>query len=411
MTITKRGNKKAFGRKGTALISLLILMITMCLPALASDNDPNGFWNDYNADDVDLGGIAEKDGRISGTIKILRFRDANQVLKVDCPVPQEFTAEQLNAITVEYASFDKATLLEALEKTDGTKRQDNEKSATWEKNGSFAEYAEKGAPGRLNAQSAYDALAASMPDTADEKPEEIARAKQISLSFLKELGLTPYEEGMNASRLFDPTTYGIHRKTSDWKERQAEIIRSFKRSAEKYGYTDLDFTAVSLTTMLRGLPVNPGYSWPDGNAREPDARVGGTSNVSLLVKDGGGIAQVSVHNLPKEVSATPLTAPAASWRDALKEWIATYYGDATTTVDVDYTGADIGYVRDFTEYASYCVLTEIKPVYVSQNKLTYTPAWCFVVEERLTKDDSLVIVTAYTLDAVTLTDSNRQAYP
>lgn len=411
MTITKRGKQKAYGRKGIALIALLMFMVTMCLPALASDNDPNGVWNDYNADDVDLGSIVEKDGRLSGTIKILRFRDANQALKVDCPVPQEFTAEQLIAITVEYAVLDKAELLATMEKADGIKRQDNDKSATWEKNKSFAEYAEKGSPRRLYAQFADDALAISMPDAADEKPEEMARAKQISLSFLTELGFTPYEMGMNAARLFDPTTYGIHPKTSDWKEQQAKLIRSFKRSAEKYGYTDLDFTAVSLTTMLHGLPVTPGYSWPNGNAREPDARAGGTSNVSLLIKDGGGIAQVSVLDLPNEVSAAPLTAPAASWRDALKEWMATYYADATTTVDVDYTGADIGYERDFTEYASYCVITEIKPVYASQNKLTYTPAWCFVVEERLAKDDSLVFVTTYTLDAVTLIDPSRQAYP
>ncbi len=410
MTITKRG-KKAFGRKGIALTALLALMIFICLPALASDNDPNGVWNDYNAEDVDLGSIAEKDGRLSGTIGILRFRDANQVLKVDCPVPQEFTTEQLNAITVEYAAIDKAGLLAAMEKTDGIKRQDNKKSATWEKNGSFAEYVEKGAPGRLYADYADDTLASSMPDTGDEKPEEMARAKQISLTFLRELGFAPYEEGMNVARLFDPATYGIHQKTSDWKEQQAELIRSFKRSAEKFGYTDLDFTAVSLTIMLRGLPVTPGYSWPNGNAREPDARVGGTSNLSLLVKDGGGIAQVSVHDLPKEVSAAPLTAPTASWRNALKEWMSTYYTDATTTVDVDYAGADIGYVRDFTEYASYCVLTEIKPVYASIAERTYTPAWCFVVEERLVKDNSLVYVTTYTLDAVTLTDPNQKAYP
>jgi hypothetical protein len=411
MTITKRGKQKAFGRKGTALISLLMLMITMCLPALASDNDPNGVWNDYNADDVDLGGIVEKDGLLSGTIKILRFRDANQVLRVDCPIPQEFTANQLNIITVEYTAIDKAVLLAAMTKADGVNRQDNKKPATWEKNGSFAEYVEKGAPARLYAQYADDTLAASIPDTADEKPDGTARAKQISLSLLKELGFTPYDEGMKAARLFDPATYGIHPKTSDWKERQAELIRSFKRNAKKFGYTGFDYTAVSLTTMLRGLPVTPGYSWPYGDAREPDARVGGTSNVSLLIKDGGGIAQVSVLDLPREVSAAPLAAPAASWRDVLKEWMATYYADATTTVNVDYIGADIGYERDFTLYASYCVLTEIKPVYASIAKHTYTPAWCFVVEERLAKDDSLVSVTTYTLDAVTLTDPNRQAYP
>jgi hypothetical protein len=412
MINTKNDKRKALVRKGIALITLLMLMATMYLPALASDNDPNGVWNDYNADDVDLGSIAEKDGRLSGTIKILRFRDVNQVMKVDCPVPQEFTAEQLNAITVKFSAFDKSELLAAMEKADGIIRQDNEKPATWEKNGSYMAYVEKGAPGRLYAQYADDPLAASMPDTADEKPEEMARAKQISLSFLKELGLTPYEEGMNVARLFDSTTYGIHPKTSDWKEQQAKLIRSFKRNAAQFGYTDFDFTAVSMTNMLRGLPVSPEYAWPDGSKREPDAGVGGSSNVSLLIKDGGGIAQATVNDLPKEVSATPLAAPAASWRDALKEWMATYYADATTTVDVDYDGNEPGNTRGvFTLNASYCVLSEIKPVYVSIAKCTYTPAWCFVVEERLSKDNTLVYVTTYTLDAVTLTDPNHTAYP
>ena len=412
MTNTKRCRQKAFVRIGVALTSLLMLMTTICLPALASDNDPNGVWNDYNANDVDISSITEKDGQLSGTIKILRFRDANQVLKVDCPVPREFTAEQLYDITVEYAAFGKAELLAAMEKADGTKRQGNKKTADWKRNGSYLAYLEKGAPGRLFAQFADDTLAVSVPDNADEKPEETARAKQISFSFLKELGFTPYEEGMNAARLFDPDTFGIHPKTSDWKDRQAELIRSFKKNAARYGYTDLDYTAVSLTTMLRGLPVTPGYSWPDGNAREPDARTGGTSDASLLIKDGGGIVQVTMNDLPKEVSATPLAVPAASWRDALREWMATYYADATTTVDVDYDGTEPGNTRGvFTLNASYCVLSEIKPVYVSIAKCTYTPAWCFVVEERLSKDNTPVYVTTYTLDAVTLTDPNHTAYP
>ena len=411
MTVIKKGYRGGFRQKAIALIACLLLLTSICMPGLASDNDPAGIWNEYSAADVDMGNIVEKDGRLSGSIKILRARVPGQTMRVDCKIPQEFTQDQKNILTVEYAAYDKAAFLAALEKADGLAKQGKAAVTNRDWHWRFAEYADSSIPARITPSYTGDVLASGTPEQSTGKQEEMLLAARLSLSFLKELGFIPYEEGMSVKRLFDPKTYGLHPNTSNFMDRQAELISQFEKNAAKYGYTDFDYTAITLTTMLRGLPVASDFSWPDGNAREPDARVGSASIAHLLVKDGGAIVKADLQNLPKEVASTPLPAPAASWRDALKEWMATYYVDTTTPVDMDYKGADTGYGSDFTEYASYSVLKEIKPVYISLEKRAYTPAWCFVVEERLVKDNAPVLVRTFELDAVTLANPSYISYP
>jgi hypothetical protein len=377
---------------------------------MQASNDPNGVWNDYNADDVNLQAVTEKDGHLSGTVKILRYRDPNQVLTVDCPVPTEFTKDQLNRITVEYEGFNKAAFLAALLKTDGVKKKGSVEITNMESR--TAQYLEESAPVHLFYGFEDDTLTLSNQANGGAKAKEMDRARNLSLALLNELGYVPYTEGMNIARLFDPAVYGYHPKTSDWQERQKDITRAFERMAKQYGYEDFNYTKVSMSTMLRGLPVDPDFSWPNGDSKEPDARTGCSTCVNLLVRDDGTIAFADIQNLPREITAAPLPTAAASWQDALKEWMATYYADTTTTKDVDYDGSEAGNTRGrFTEYSTYCVLTEIKPVYMSSERNIYSPAWCFVVEERLKKDNTPVYVSTYTLDAVTLKGPSLPAYP
>ena len=409
--------KPAAGLRLLAALAALVLLGMLWLPAQASESrDPNGVWNDYNAEDVDLSTIREDAGGLTGYLKILRYRDKNQVLKVDCPVPQAFTEEQLRAITVEFASFEKDILLAAMEKADGIGKSGLK--VKWDMHSrTNLLYAQAGAPEEIWPDFIDNSLAASTLGSPVEKPDEQARAKNIAIAFAKELGFEPYLQGMNIDRVYTSVPRGLQLTISGYEERFLKNRRSRNRNLQEFGHksieeSDLNYTAVSLLPMLRGLPIAPQYAWPLKDAKEPDARLCRATQFDLLVKDSGGICYVKSGNLPREVSAAPLAIAPVSWQDALKEWMATYYVDDTTTVDVVYDADRPGNTwGTYTEYATYRVLTEIKPVYVSMSKLTYTPGWCFVVEERLTKDDTLVNAQTYTLDMVTMGDPFYSAYP
>ena len=415
MTIIKQGKPAACLRGIVALIAC-ILLITACLPGMAAGNDPNGVWNDYNAEDVDLTTIQEDAGRLTGNLKILRFRDKNQVLKVDCPLPQAFTQEQLSAITVEFERFEKDSLLAAMEKADGISKSGLK--VRWDMNfNTNLLYVEDGAPEKIWPNFIDDPLAASTLGTPAEKPGDQARAKDIAIAFAKELGFDPYVQGMNVDRVYTSVPRGLELTVSGYEERFFKNKRSSNRDLQELGYksleeSDLNYTVISLLPTLRGLSVARSYAWPLNDRKEHGATVGGTTQFDVMVKDGGGIGFLKLGDLPREISATPLSMAPISWQDAMKEWMATYYVDDTTTIDILYDASLPGNTRDaFTEYATYRVLTEIKPVYVSMSKMIYTPGWCFVVEERLSKDDTLVNADTYILDMVTLRDPLHQAYP
>lgn len=416
MTDIKPVKPAVFLRRFILLIAAIALIVTW-MPAQASESrDPNGVWNDYNAEDADISTMKEEAGRLTGYLKILRYRDKNQVLKVDCPVPQAFTQEQLRAITVEFASFEKDSLLAAMEKADGIVKSGLKVRWDMHFNTNLL-YVQDGAPEKIWPDFIDNPLAASTLGPPVEKPDEQARAKDIAIAFAKELGFEPYLQGMNIDRVYTSMPRGLPMTISGYEERFLESKRSRNRGLQELGYpsieaSDLNYTAVSLLPMLRGLPIATQYAWPFKDAKAPDARLSGATQFNVMVKDSGGIGYVKLGDLPREVSAAPLVIAPVSWQSALKEWMAAYYMDDTTTVDVVYDANRPGNTwGTYTEYATYRVLTEIKPVYVSLSKLTYTPGWCFVVEERLAKDDTLVNAETYTLDMVTMGDPIYSAYP
>ena len=405
MTVSKPQKPYAALRRFTALLACAVLLMTW-FPGLAENNDPNGVWNDYNAEDADISTIVEKDGRLTGTLKILRFRDPSQVLKVDCPVPQAFTQEQLMALRVVFEPLDKGRLLNAMEQASSAVPEGAKVQISLSK--TLAYCTVDGYPEQIWPDFPDDPIAQSTYGTPAVKPDEQGRAKEISLAFARSLGFEPYVPGMNIDRVFTPMPRGGLLKTSDYNENWEKIIRSKNRNLKEWGKktldeADLDYTAIELLPALRGLPVARQYYWPGSNG--PDSGTGGVTGIDIRVKDGGGISYAEIYDLPREVSATPLSIAPVSWQDALKEWLATFYVDSTTTKDVVYDGTEAGNNRGaFTLYASYSVLTEIKPVYVSMSKQNYTPGWCFVVEERLAKDDTLIRAQTYTLDMVTMKD-------
>jgi hypothetical protein len=392
---------------GFSLTAFLMALLLGIFPAMA-ETGKLGKWQVYNAKDVDLSQITEADGRLNGTVQTFRPKVDPRVLYIDCPVPEDFTPEQLSNITVEYKNFDKKTLAAALLAvgTDSSKGKLSVSNQSW--NQRSALYLAEDLIYTVGMGFGADVLALKTLNTSHEKYSEMSLAAHQSAVFLAELGLAPYEQGMIVKRLYDPVAYGLFPQRSDWKELQEENKREYARQTKKYKRTNFDYTVVKAGFMLRGLPVSPSFHWPEGTKKEPDATVGDVSIAELAIKDNGTVVEVRLQNLPVEISASPLSAPAFSWQDALREYIATYFVPHTNPKDAIKT--DTIKEREYTEYASYSVLTEIKPIYFSEEKSTYKPAWCFVIEEKLVKDDTTVNVSAEYLDAVTLTNLSMMAF-
>ncbi len=393
--------------KGLSLTAFLLALLLGIFPALA-ETGKLGKWQVYYAKDVDLSHITESNGRLKGTVQTFRPKVDPRVLYIDCPVPAAFTPEQSNTITVEYKKLDKKALTAALLAigADINKGKLSVYNQGWSRRSAL--YQAEDLMNTVGMGYGGDVLASSPLDISHEKYSEMALAAHQATTLLAQLGLASYEQGMIVKRLYDPEVYGLNPQRSDWKELQEENKREYVRGTKKYNRTDLDYTVVKAGFMLRGLPVSPNFLWAEGTKREPDATVGDSSIAELVVKDGGTVVELRLQNLPVEISFLPLAAPAASWQDALREYIATYFVPHTNPRDVIKT--DTVKEREYTEYASYSVLTEIKPIYFSEEKSTYKPAWCFVIEERLVKDDTTVNVSVEYLDAVTLTNLSMMAF-
>ena len=362
----------------------------------------------YYAKDLDLSHITEAYGRLIGTVQTFRPKADPRVLYIDCPVPAAFTPEQLNTIKVEYKKFDKKAVAAAFTAagTDSSKGKLSIFNLSW--NQRSAIYREEDILSTVCIGHGADVLASKPLETTLEKYDELDLAAHQSAAFLADMGFVPYVQGMAVKRLYDPAVYGLNLKRSDWKELQEENRREYARITKKYNREDYGYTVVKAGCMLRGLPVWPVFLWPDGTKREPDATVSESTIAELVIKDGGTIVEVRLQNAPEEVSISLLASPPASWQDALREYIATYL--ATHTNPKDAIKTDTARERTYTEYATLSVLTQIMPIYTSEEKFTYKPAWCFVIEERLVKDNTVVNVSVEYMDAVTLSNLSIMAF-
>lgn len=390
-------------KTGFAVWLLTLALILAAIPALALSA-----WPVHTAGEVDLSGIVEKDGRLIGSVTTFRPANGSQVLFIDCPVPAAFTQEQWQTIKVEYAKFNQKALTAALEKMGANMKKGTISLYNIDSQARVATYRMENLLETFDFGSLCHPDAITEPDMAHPKAGQMAAASLLAVDFLKDLGYSPYEEGVTAYRLYDPATYGLYPQRSDWKLFQEELNHLHAKQQKKYGRTEFDYTVVKAVLTLRGIPAAPQFDWPSGDKREPDARTGLTSQANIVVKDDGSVVDVFLCALPVEKSAVPIAGSAASWQAAMKEWIATYYTGRANPEDITFT--DTTREREVTDYASRAVVTEIKPAYMSYEKFTYVPAWCFVVEERLMKDDTVVDRQVIYLDAAALSNPSMLAY-
>lgn len=113
------------------LISLLLALVLCAVVPVASLADeqekldsPFFQTTDWKPEDVDVSGVEEVNGRLVGVVKLpaTDWRELPTAeLRVDCPVPTDFTDEQRVTLHVSHQKIIKKQLMEAIEATLGQK--------------------------------------------------------------------------------------------------------------------------------------------------------------------------------------------------------------------------------------------------------------------------------------------------
>lgn len=294
------------------------------------------------AGERDASGVAEKEGRLAGTVTGLNEQSGKMepALWVDCECPGAFTDDQLAVLSTEWIELDERKLREAVSATGGA----------WREN----------AYERFDAYSAGGG-AAALPADAD-AGEAKARAVEIAQAFVRGCGLgetrvikalRPEEEARSHSMNVTPA------------EREAFIRRELK----EWYFPDIRYTWVSLQFRLRGLPM--AKDWTVDN-------LGCSSVANLYIGDAGEMREFCLFYAPREASAVPYTGTLKTWREALED-AASAFDCRQPQPARDERGRVIP--------ASRFEISALSPGYASLEGRTWYPAWLMTVD--CVEDESL----------------------
>ena len=219
--------------------------------------------------------------------------------------------------------------------------------------------------------------------------------------FFESLGLQP---DIVAVYDYAQRDYAGCRQNSETEARVKQIYNDFLASEAKQKRTPSDYTFIVGRISLRNLSVGS-MSYPDGDTREPDARVGIGSWVNALADKDGKPVNVYVTAVPLEKDAEPLPGTQPDWRLAFQKLNEQLYAQ----MDTPYWSVgreDVVAVNEndstVTYYATYMTLTAIEPVWVGCYKNELVPGYRFTIETRRRKDDALVWSNDYTIDMIEL---------
>lgn len=294
------------------------------------------------AGERDASGVAERDGRLVGTIIGLNEQNGQMepALWVDCECPDAFTDDQLAVLSTEWIELDEQKLREAVSATGGTWRE--------------------------NAYERFDAYSAgggAVTLSADADAEVAkARAVEIAQTFVRGCGLgetrvikalRPEEEARSHSMNVTPEA------------REAFIRRELK----EWYFPDIRYTWVSLQFCMRGLPM--ATDWTVDN-------LGCASIANLYIGDAGEMREFCLFYAPRELSAAPYTGALKTWREALEE-AAAQFGCQLPQPTQDERGRMLP--------ASRFEVSALQPGYASREGRTWYPAWLMTVD--CVEDESL----------------------
>ena len=376
-----------------AMVCALALCVSMLGTALAQPepyNEPR-----CKPEEVDLSDVREENGRLVGVLHLPESPYLLGEVRIDCPLPEAFPAEQAQTLNVAYKSMGKKGLAAAMKAIE----QSTKAGALHEwsdKDQFFVNYS----LWEMNAEpwsfAAYQLIDASFDDDPA-CADTYSQAKGITRTLLSQLGATVYEPLLHANR-YD-AEHAVRNQYACYSNADSQYQRaleSFRQNAKKFKHTEGGMTMVSGLFELYGLPVMPEYSWKQGGDL-----MGASSQFSATVSDDGELRLFELWGLPTVESAEPLTLPTHTWQEMIARVACGWWLGNPNTETQECTDYLTG--EPYTCYPIYAVITEIRPCWIGYERGTLVPGYYMNVEERTVDGDKLISVWSSYGDAETLT--------
>lgn len=372
---------------------LLALCMFLCAAALAEKstiNSPFFQCARFRPEEIDVSDVREENGRLVGTIRLPktdRYGGQAGELRVDCPIPEDFTEEQRVRLRVTRRAITEKELIHALHALG----QEVQADQLWSFN-RLPETTVSYCSGEgLDSGGYFWGQLCDAGLSADESYErEYAQAKDALRQAAARFGASLSENVLHANRR-DAEHNDRYSRTSSSTEREYSAKRrsAFEAAEAKNGRQTCTFTMVRGLFELRGLPVMDQFY-----VRSGDGWLGMSSECSAAVRDDGAICAVSISGLPEITGVEPMDLPEMDWRTLLRQTAAYLSTSNACSEDCTENGK--------TTYASYAVITDIHPCWVGTEADTLVPGWYCVTEERVKKDDSVIWPWSQYGDAQTL---------
>lgn len=355
------------------LITLILLFCMLCSCACA---EPYTSANPRlcAAEEVDVSGITLANGRLTGEI-ILPESAGDVRLLIDCPLPEDFSQEQRQKLTVSYRKITSDMLAQAMASI-------GQSTAGGEIRHFISDPLNCMAQFELEKNLSY---ASVIPAKSNGHGKEMGNAKQTLRELANALNVQLNEDFLSAQRnTFDDLNRINPGETSASPELIERNRKSFLHQEQKYGGRsgEDDITLLRAMYELHGLPVmNQRYWMQKGDA------YGASSEIMAAVNDDGQLVQAGVWGVPTVEKEEALNIPQRDWQSFLREWVAAAYCPASMLTETVEHSQMFGEV---IHYGSYEVITRLAPCWVGREPNTLEPGWYGMIEQRLLSDDSAV---------------------
>ncbi len=374
------------------LFVILIALVLCCTAGLADETPTTPFLHSsgWNGKDIDVSGVQEVNGRLVGTVKLpatTLYGRPTAELRVDCPLPEGFTAEQSVTLHVER----RFVTARELASTMGTLGYSFANGKFTQYNGGVETVVSYTSEPNID-HGYYHAQLCDVSLSDDPAfAAEYTQAKAVVRNLMTSLVAVPAERVFHANRL--DAVHSDHYSLTESSTAAEESARRrvhFEESEGRNGRAESSFTMVRGLYELYDLPVMDQFFYLKGGDW-----IGASSEFRAAVRDDGTLGFVEISGLPVVTGVAALDLPAFDWRTLLKQAVANLC--ATNASPVDEVSEDGRVV-----YAGYSVITAIKPCWVGMTEDTLVPGWYCVTEQRVAKDDSVAAVWALYADARTL---------
>ncbi len=381
-------------RRTTILACILLLCVSMLSSALAQ---PEPYCEPRcNPAEVDLSEVREENGRLTGVMRLPESAGVQGEVRVDCPVPEAFPAEAAQMLHVSYKSMGVSSLKNAMEAI-GQNAETGELNE-WSGENQFAVSYSVWEPNRAPWSGARNRLLEASRFDDPAHADTYNQAKDMARSMLAQLGATVYEPLLHAARydaehVVDADGFACY---SNGEALYRNALDNFERNAKKYAHAERGLTMVYGLYELNGLPVMANYQWKDGAYY-----MGAGSEIRAIVSDDGELCMFELSGLPTVEVAEPLTLPDYTWQEMLAN-VASGWWLGNPHAEDDANVSDFG-GEPYTVYATYSVITELRPCWIGFEHGRLAPGYYANVEERTVNGDKTVSVWSSYGDAETMT--------